>query len=544
MHMKWLQELQYQRSTSVTTASCPINSKASLRLPNVAFRRSINTISLMAFSTTPAPKLTCGFPVRTKVLQLPGSFATAVTLFPAKWRTLNTWLKGHRSMEMVSLDWSRISGQRGPVRPHPAAPAWPTFRTPRRASEDLAPGWTVESRTRLRTVVQAKGISTCTPSGCRVRTSGESRSWQTPPLCLRGPRVRSLTMRPSLPRRHPLSGWPTPASPTSPALSRISTHQTRPCLTDPAPSTPSALPRISAHQTRPCLGDGDILARWHWPRLPSRRWLLYLWDRALPDTWPWTSLPTGPWRGCGAAGDAPIPCCSPRRPTNPRRLCRPGRGSATPSAFRSPDAASHRGPDGQGIGSTRRSSRTSGLQAQILENLTTFRFLLRCQGTMWQIWRLFEHFFIPKKQLFVAALLCSILGRPGTFCNRLFAPKSLGLFFWLIFVALPEGPPTHTRKVVQIPLQFCFLYSQTSEHHLERFLLGAPFSFSFIHSISNAWDLFLRSRFYSTRQFQKLEGLKMTGNETGVPCFRFQVEMFWHKMWQYQCAPKKQTSCQ
>ena len=222
----------------------------------------------------------------------------------AKSRTLSTWLKGHRSMEMVSLDCYQGSPAKGALWGRTLQPpAWPTFRTPPRASEGLAPGWTVESRTRLRTVVQAKGISTCTPSGCRVRTAGESRSWQTPPVCLRGPRVRSLTMRPSLPRRHPLSGWPTPASPTPPALSRISAHQTRPCLTDPAPSTPSALPRISAHQTRPCLGDGGILARWHWPRLPSRRWLLYLWDRALPDTWPWTSLPTGPWRGCGAGWD-------------------------------------------------------------------------------------------------------------------------------------------------------------------------------------------------------------------------------------------------
>jgi len=38
-------------------------------------------------------------------------------------------------------------------------------------------------------------------------------------------------------------------------------------------------------------------------------------------------------------------------------------------------------------------------------------------------------------------------------------------------------------------LQFCFWYSQISEHHLERFLLGAPFGFSFIHSILDAWDL-------------------------------------------------------
>ena len=120
MHMKWLQELQYQRRTSVTTASCPINSKASLRLPNVAFRRSMNTMSLMAFTTTPAPKLTCGFPVRTNFRQLPGSSATFVTLFLAKSRTLSAWLKGHWSMEIVSPS-ETISGQRGPVRPHPAA---------------------------------------------------------------------------------------------------------------------------------------------------------------------------------------------------------------------------------------------------------------------------------------------------------------------------------------------------------------------------------------------------------------------------------------
>ena len=103
------------------TASCPINSKASLRLPNVALRKSMNTMSLMAFSITPAPKLTCGFPVRTKVLQLPGSFATSVMLFLAKSRTLSPRLKGHWSKIIVRPHEPRVSGNRGPVRPHPAA---------------------------------------------------------------------------------------------------------------------------------------------------------------------------------------------------------------------------------------------------------------------------------------------------------------------------------------------------------------------------------------------------------------------------------------
>ena len=127
--MKWLQ-LPKLRGTCVIAASCPINSKASLGLANVALRKSMKTISLMAFCRTPAPKLTCGFPVRTKVLQPPRSFATSVTLLLPRSRTLSAWLKGHSSMWRMSPSSSRISGQRGPVRPHPAALSVANFPHP------------------------------------------------------------------------------------------------------------------------------------------------------------------------------------------------------------------------------------------------------------------------------------------------------------------------------------------------------------------------------------------------------------------------------
>ena len=92
------------------------------RIAKRGIARSTKTMSLMAFSKTPGPKLTSGFPVRTKVLQLPGSFATDVTLLLARSRTLSAWLKGHSSMrKMVPHRRATISGQRGPVRPHPAA---------------------------------------------------------------------------------------------------------------------------------------------------------------------------------------------------------------------------------------------------------------------------------------------------------------------------------------------------------------------------------------------------------------------------------------
>ena len=246
---------------------------------------------------------------------------------------------------------------------------WPTFHTPQSASEGSAPGWTVESwRRRESAVPAAKGIATQTPTACTVGTAPKS---QTPPVCLRGPRVRFLTIRPSLPRRPRLSGWPDPVSPTPSSSPRISAHQTRPCLTDPAPSTPSAWPRISTHQTRPCLRDGGIVGRWRWPRLPGPPLLLYLWDRACPDdAWPWTSLPIGLQHGCGADGETTTSCCSPRRPTNPRRLSRSGWDATTPAACRSPDAARHRGR-GQGIWSQWRRSRchTSALERTIGTNL-------------------------------------------------------------------------------------------------------------------------------------------------------------------------------
>ena len=367
---------------SAITASCPINSKGSLRLPNVAFRRSMNTMSLMAFSKTPGPKLTCGFPVRTKVLQLPGSFATFVTLLLPRSRTLSAWVKGNWSTSRGSVNGA-ISGQRGPVRPHLAALSVTNFPHPakglRRSCARLNCGVSDTSKKR------SSGHWHCHSIDTSIGLKGSNCWKRSNATCiLTGQRVRSLTIRPSL--LH---------------------HQTRPFLPNPAPSTFPALPRISAHQTRPCLTNGAVVARWSSPRLPGHQWLLYLWDRVFADPSPWTRIPTGLQRGCGADGDSPTPCSSPKGP-----------------------------------------------------------------------------------------------------CD--------------------------TRKVVQVPLQFWFLYSQTSEHHLERFLLGAPFSFSFIHSISDAWDLRTAgSRFYSTRQFQKLGGGTAVGDDWKLNrtffCFHFLVEMLWHE---------------
>ena len=426
----------------------------------------MNTMSLMAFSKTPWPKLTCGFPVRTKVLQLPGSFATFVTLLLPRSRTLSAWVKGNWSTSRGSVNGA-ISGQRGPVRPHLAALSVTNFPHP------------------------AKGLRrSCARLNCRVSDTSKKRSsghWHChsidTSIGLKGSNCWKRSNATCIPDRSMCSIFDhsaiTAASPNTAVLLKTSfsnhfsfakdfnspdtaVFDKRSCsssvkLAKAAKSPVTSVPVRSSICRSSALDKSSI-------RPPTRVWRRWRFANSVffaktsnePETFVSSRSRSRNFGSSAISG-----CSEPRRSGPPKCI-------ATTSQ--------------PCLGCSFTTS--SGTEAQILEN-----FFL-------------TNFFHPK--------------------------KSWTSLFWLIFVALPKGP-CDTRKVVQVPLQSWFWYSQTSEHHLERFLLGAPFSFIFIHSISDAWDLFLRSRFYSTRQFQKLEGLEMTGNETGVHCFRFQAEMFWHK---------------
>ena len=430
-HMKWLQQLQILWSTCVIsdiTASCPI-SKGSLRLPNVAFRRSINTMSLMAFCITIAPKLTCGFPLRTKVLQLPGSFATSVTLLLPRSRTLTAWLKGHSSMPKGRRNSLTISGQRGPLRPHPAAFSVANFPHP------------------------VKGLRrSCAWLNCGVLETSKNRSAGkghshfnhlfdplTGSICWR---KSALTNSTCVPERS--TCWIfdhlaiTAASPTTFRLANSSLSNLSSFAKDFSSPDTAVFDKwrysssvALAKAAKSPVTSVPVRSRWY------RRLAL---DKA--SNWP----PTRVWRS--------------RRPLNSVLLAKTSNEPETFAPLRSR-----------------------------YHNVVSFE-ISRCSEP--------PRSRRPRKLISsISQLSLRYLGfaghrnrgtNPGnltTFPANFFVPKIVDPFFCCTAKGLR---PSDTRKVVRT-LQFCFWYSQISEHHLEQFLLGAPFSFSFIHIRLNAWDL-------------------------------------------------------
>ena len=472
----------------------------------------------MAFCRTPAPKLTSGFPVRTKVLQLPGSFDTFMMLLLAKSRTLSAWLKGHRFIGITSPHKSTISGQRGPVMPHPVALSVANSPHPvkglRRSFARLNCGvWDTSKK-------RSAGHGHFQVHLCSVLLYG-SNCWRKP----------VLTNSSCVPDRSMCLIFDhsaiTLASPMTFRLAKSSSFKSFIFAKDFSSPNTAVFDRWRSLSSVALVKAARSPVTLMPLRSSSCNHFIFAKDFRSPNTALFDKWRRCRWVALAKAARSPVTSVPLRS-----------------SVYRwfALDKSSNR-PATRVL----RSSRYSN--SVLFANTSTEPDTLLSSRT-----RLcnFHSFAIsgcsqpPRSRpgnsiLMTSKQLSFHLGRDiieaswkaWQLSNKLFVTKSWTPFF----VALPKGhgqifKPFNTRKVAQVPLQIWFLHPQTSEHNLERFLLWARFSFIFIHIISNA------SSFDSTKQSKDWGDWRWPGNETRVSCFRFVGgNVLTQKMWQYQCAP-------